>query len=68
MAFTCHRGLYQYNVMPFSLANALEIFQEPMSVVLHILGDFAMAYLDDKIIFSTSEEEHKQHIQKNFIA
>ena len=34
-----------------------------MSIVLHGLGDFAMAYLDDIIIFSASEEEHTQHIQ-----
>ena len=65
-AFTCHRGLYEYNVIPFGLANAPGIFQELMSVVLYGLGDFAMAYLDDIIIFCTSEEEHKQHIQKKF--
>ena len=32
-AFTCHRDLYKYNVMPFGLANAPGIFQELMSVV-----------------------------------
>ena len=37
-----------------------------MSVVLHGLGDFAMAYLDNIIIFCASEEEHKLHIQKYF--
>ena len=35
MAFTHHRGLYEYNVMPFGLANVPGIFQELMSVVLH---------------------------------
>ena len=55
---TCHRGLYEYNVIPFGLASAPGIFQELMSVVLHGLGDFAVAYLDDIIIFNASEEEH----------
>ena len=41
----------------------LELFQELMSIVLHGLGDFAMAYLDGIIILRASEEEHKQHIQ-----
>ena len=57
-AITCHRGLYEYSGMPFGLTNAPGIFQELMSIVLHGLGDFSMAYLDDIIIFSASEEEH----------
>ena len=63
-ASTCHRGLYEHNVILFGLANAPGIFQELMSVVLHGVENFAMAYVDDIIIFSTSEE-HKQHL-KNF--
>ena len=51
--FTCHRGLYDYNVMPFGLAIAPGIFQEIMSVVLHGLENFAMAYFYGIIIFST---------------
>ena len=47
--------------MSFGLVNAFAIFQELMSVVLHGLGKFAMAYLDDIIIFSASEE-HEKHI------
>ena len=62
-AFICHRGLYEYNVMPFGLVNAPGVFQELMSVVLQDLGKFAMAYLDDIIIFSHSMEEHIKHIQ-----
>ena len=65
-AFTCHRGLYEYNVMPFGLANAPGVFQKLMSVVLQDLGKFAMAYLDDIIIFSPSMEEHIKHIQLVF--
>ena len=56
-AFTCHRGFYEYNVMSFGLGNTPGIFQELMSIVLQDLGNFAMAYLDDIIIFI--------HLQKN---
>ena len=38
--FTCHRDLYEYNVMPFGLANDPGIFQELMSIVLQDLGLF----------------------------
>ena len=48
--------MYEYNVMPFGLANAPGIFQELMPIVLHGLGDFTMAYLDDTIIFNASEK------------
>ena len=37
-AFTCHRGLYEYNVMPFGFANAPGMCQELMSTVLQDLG------------------------------
>ena len=33
-AFVCHRGLFEFNVMPFGLCNAPQIFSELMSVVL----------------------------------
>ena len=62
-AFTCHRGFHEYNVMPFEFTNAPDIFQELMSIVFQDLDNFAMAYLDDIIIFSSSIQEHKRHIQ-----
>ena len=62
-AFACHRGLFQFNVMPFGLSNAPAVFQELMNIVLQGCEDFAMAYLDDVLIFSKDEKEHLQHIQ-----
>ena len=35
-----------------------------MSVILHELDNFAIAYLDDVILFSPTSEEHIKHIQK----
>ena len=62
-AFACHAVPYQFRVMPFGLANALGIFQQLMSVVLAGLQQFAMAYLDDILVFSTNACEHLQHLQ-----
>ena len=65
-AFACHNGLFQWNVMPFGLANAPGIFQELMSIVLQGLECYSLAYLDDVLIFSSSKEEHLAHLQKVF--
>ena len=67
-ASVCHRDLYKNSVIPFGLASAPGIFEELMPIVFHGLGDFAVAYFNDIIIFSAIEEEHKQHIQKFLIA
>ncbi|MCG7879415.1 MAG: RNase H-like domain-containing protein, partial [Candidatus Thiodiazotropha endolucinida] len=65
-AFACHKGLFEFNVMPFGLSNAPAVFQELMSVVLQGCNDFATAYLDDILIFSSSLEEHLRHISLIF--
>ena len=51
--------------MPFGLAQAPAYFQELMTGVLKDLP-FAMAYLDDIIIYSSTPEEHLQHIKTVF--
>ena len=65
-AFACHRGLFEFNVMPFGLSNAPAVFQELMSVVLQGLGDFAIAYLDDILVFSPTLEDHLKHLDVIF--
>ncbi len=61
-AFTCHRGLFEFNVLPYGLSGAPAIFQELMAVVLDGVSDFATAYLDDILIFSPTFEEHLKHL------
>ena len=65
-AFACHRGLFQFNVMHFGLSNAPAVFQELMNIVLQGCEEFAMAYLDDVLIFSKNPEEHLRHIETIF--
>ena len=53
-------------MVPFGLAQAPAYFQALISKVLEGLSHFAIAYLDDIIIFSKTEEEHLQHLKINF--
>ena len=55
-------GKYQFNRVPFGLAQAPAYFQRLINEVLTGL-DFAMGYLDDIIIFSKTEEEHLRHLE-----
>ena len=61
-AFATPFGLYQFTVMPFGLQGAPAIFQRLMDRVLHGVGDFAAAYLDDIVIFSETWEDHLSHV------
>ena len=61
------QGKWEYNSCPFGLAQAPGYFQALISKVLQGL-DFATGYLDDIIIFSRSEEEHLEHLEKVFLA
>ena len=64
-AFTSPFGKYEYVKVPFGLAQRPAYFQELMTGVLKDLP-FAMAYLDDIIIYSSTPEEHLQHIKTVF--
>lgn len=64
-AFRTRFGLYEYQVMPFGLANAPSSFQNYINDTLKgYLDDFCTAYIDDILIFSQNCEEHQIHVKK----
>ena len=66
-AFTCHLGLYEFNVMPFGLKNAPATFQRLMNHVLReYLYELAVVYIDDILIYSKTFEEHMEYVEKIF--
>ena len=62
-AFVTPFGKYQFEAVPFGLAQAPAYFQQLIPMVLQGCSDFTMAYLDDIIIFSKIEAEHLKHIE-----
>ena len=64
-AFNSPFGKYEYVKVPFRLAQAPAYFQELMTGILKDFN-FAIAYLDDIIIFSTTAEEHLSDITHIF--
>ena len=65
-AFVTPFGKYEFNAVPFGLAQAPAYFQQLISIVLQDCSNFTMAYLDDIIIFSQNEEDHLKHIEAIF--
>ena len=64
-AFNSLLGKYEYVKVPSGLAQAPAYFQEHMTGILKDFN-FAIAYLDDIILFSTTAEEHLSHIKQVF--
>ncbi|XP_039017075.1 uncharacterized protein LOC120147894 [Hibiscus syriacus] len=57
-------GAFEFFVMPFGLTNAPATFCTLMNQVFHdYLDKFVVIYLDDIMIFSTSMEEHHEHLR-----
>lgn len=67
-AFISHCGQFAWRVMPFGLKNAAATFQRNMNLVLAGHEDYACAYLDDIAVFSTSLEQHVEHLHRVFTA
>ena len=64
-AFINPHGKWHFNMVPFGLAQAPSYFQQLMYQVLQGL-DFAIAYLENIMIFSNNELEHLQHLETVF--
>lgn len=64
-AFRTRYGHYEYTVMPFGLTNAPATFQNYIHTALHdVLDVFAIAYLDDILIFSADRASHTDHLHQ----
>src|SRR5436190_21190108 len=64
-AFHTRYGHFEYLVMPFGLCNAPGSFQAYINdVIREFLDKFAVAYLDDILIYSDSLEEHILHVHQ----
>ena len=66
-AFTTHRGLYEFNVMPFGLCNAAGTFERLMQAVCGGLRwDICLIYLDDILVFSKTFDDHIERLETVF--
>ena len=63
IAFRTRFKLFEYLVMLFDLCNESALFQNYINNILcKYLDEFCTAYLDDILIYSDNEVEHKIHV------
>ena len=66
-AFAVPWGLYEFNVLPFGLKGGPGMF---MRMMQHVLGEaqgkYCQCYIDDVVIYSSTFEEHLQHLEDVF--
>uniref|UniRef100_A0A1X7VT29 Reverse transcriptase domain-containing protein n=1 Tax=Amphimedon queenslandica TaxID=400682 RepID=A0A1X7VT29_AMPQE len=65
MAVTTPVGLFEFTHMSFGLRNAAQTFPRFMDMVLHGL-EFAYIYIDDVLVATSDEVEHKKHCTQIF--
>ena len=58
-----HKGLYQFNRLPFGVASAPAIFQRTMDVILQGLPG-VICYIDDILITGSSDKEHLANLEE----
>ena len=62
-AFVCHAGFFEFLRMPFGLCNAPATFQRTLDILLAgVRFDYALVYLDDIIVYSSTFSEHLRHL------
>ena len=61
--FRTHEGSYHYLMMPFSLCNGPSTYQRFINgIMMDILDDFVVVYIDDILIYSNTYEDHIKHV------
>ena len=62
--FGTRYGQYEFLAMLFGLTNALAVFIDLMNRVFkEFLNKFIIVFIDDILIYSTTREEHEEHLR-----
>ena len=68
MAFTCHYGTFEFNVVMFGFKNAPAHFQCSMNLlVADLLDECVLVDMDDILIYSKTTSEHRDHVKQVFV-
>ena len=65
-AFGTDAGIFEFNCTPYGLCGSPAVFQNCMNAVLGDIRHFALAFVDDIIVFSETYEDHLEHLQAVF--